>query len=139
MKTGETVQEQVDKNYEVFKKILPEIIREHRNRFALMKDGEVIGYYTAVEDAQITADKFFEGQPFSIQKVTIAFTDMMTRSAWPMVFGSSVHWILGRWKSSSNVKMYMALVDAGATCPRCSFPRPWRLCNLAHPRFYPFP
>lgn len=69
-------QTQVDKNYEVFKKILPKIIKDNRNKFALMKDGEIIGYYSSAEDAQITADKFFEGKPFSIQQVTDTAIDL---------------------------------------------------------------
>lgn len=61
---------EVDKNYEVFQRLLPTIIAEHEDKYALMKDGEVIGYYSTLEDAYTTAEKFLADQPFSVQKVT---------------------------------------------------------------------
>lgn len=41
-----------------------------------MKDREIVGYYTTAEDARITGEKFFKGEPFSIQKVTDVAIDL---------------------------------------------------------------
>ncbi len=68
--SDQQAREQVDKNYQVFLSILPNIIAQHRNKYALMKDGQVIGYYSTIEDAYMTANKFYEYEPFSVQKVT---------------------------------------------------------------------
>ena len=65
-----TIQEEVDLNFEAFQKMLPTIIRDHRGRHALMKDGEILGYYSSVEDARIAASTFIKDGLFSIQQVT---------------------------------------------------------------------
>jgi Family of unknown function (DUF5678) len=68
--------DQVDKNYEAFVAMLPNIIGLHRNKYALMKDGEVVGYYTTLEDAYMTANKFYPNEPYSVQKVTDVAVDL---------------------------------------------------------------
>jgi hypothetical protein len=68
--SDQQAREQVEKNYQVFLSMLPNIIAEHRNKYALMKDGQVIGYYSTLEDAYMTANKFYAEEPFSVQKVT---------------------------------------------------------------------
>ena len=65
-----SVRDEVDKNYAAFAKLLPQIIGQHRNKFALMNAGEVVGFYTTLEDAYVTAQKFLADKPFSVQKVT---------------------------------------------------------------------
>jgi Family of unknown function (DUF5678) len=50
--------------------MLPGILALHQNKYALMKDGEVVGFYSTLEDAYVTANKFYADQPFSVQKVT---------------------------------------------------------------------
>lgn len=71
-----TQQHQVDQNYEVFTKMLPAIINEHRNKFALMKDGEIIGYYTTVGDATLTGKLLYKGEAFSVQLVSDGSIDL---------------------------------------------------------------
>ena len=61
---------QVDENYAAFVSMLPNIIGVHRNKYALMKDGEVVGFYSTLEDVYVTARKFYPSEPFSVQKVT---------------------------------------------------------------------
>ena len=50
--------------------MLQSILAAHVIKYALTKDGEVIGYYSTLEDAHVTANRFFSDQPFSVQKVT---------------------------------------------------------------------
>ena len=71
-----TQQEQVDRNYEAFTKLLPTIIQTHRNKFALMKDQEIIGYYTSADDAKLTGELLYKGEPFSLQRVTDGSIDL---------------------------------------------------------------
>jgi Family of unknown function (DUF5678) len=68
--------EQVDQNYEAFRAMLHNIMPEHANKYALMKDGEVVGYYSTLEDAYTTANRFFNGEAFSVQKVTDIQVDL---------------------------------------------------------------
>jgi Family of unknown function (DUF5678) len=70
MEMSQSVREQVDKNYEAFVSMLPNIIAQYRNKYALMKDGQIIGYYSTLEDAYMTANKFYPNELYSVQKVT---------------------------------------------------------------------
>jgi hypothetical protein len=68
--------DQVDKNYEVFRAMLPSILPLHQNKYALMKDGVAIGFYSTLEDAYMTANQFYKDQLFSVQKVTDTAVDL---------------------------------------------------------------
>ena len=68
--------EQVESNYAAFRAMLPSILPLHRNKYALMKDGEVIGFYSSLDDAYVTARQFLKDQPFSVQLVTDAAVDL---------------------------------------------------------------
>lgn len=65
-----TIQDEVDQNYEAFEAILPRILADHAGKYALMKNGEVVGYYTSATDARSAADLAFKDGFFSIQHVT---------------------------------------------------------------------
>ncbi len=71
-----TQQQEVDRNYEEFQRLLPTILMEHRNQYALMQDGKVTGYYTTSRDAISAANSFLVGKPFSIQRVTDGKVDL---------------------------------------------------------------
>ena len=62
--------DQVDKNYDAFRAMLPSILPLHENKYALMKDCVAVGFYSTLEDAYMTANQFYKDQPFSVQKVT---------------------------------------------------------------------
>jgi hypothetical protein len=74
--TSKEIRNQVDRNYEAFLAMLPTIIGPHRDKYALMKDGEAVGFYSTLEDAYMTANKFYQDQPFSVQKVTDSAVDL---------------------------------------------------------------
>lgn len=61
---------EVDRNYDRFVRILGDILPNHRDQLALMRDGKVIGFYDTPRQAlQAAAEKFNDGI-FSIQEVT---------------------------------------------------------------------
>jgi hypothetical protein len=76
MTSAVAARRQVDKNYEAFIAMLPSILPMHENKYALMKDGEAVGFYSTLEDAYVTANKFFPDEPFSVQKVTDTPVDL---------------------------------------------------------------
>ena len=63
-------QKQVELNYKAFCKKLPEIIDLHQDKFALMKDGEIIEYFDTFEDAYNAGLLHYEDKIFSVQEVT---------------------------------------------------------------------
>jgi hypothetical protein len=69
-------QVEVDRNYDAFVKMLPSILPIYRDKYALMKDEQVLGYYGTAEDARIAADTFIKDGRFSIQQVTDSSIDL---------------------------------------------------------------
>jgi hypothetical protein len=64
------IQEEVDRNFEEFEKLLPTIIGAYREKYALMKDRKILGYYSSAEDARVAASSFIADGIYSIQHVT---------------------------------------------------------------------
>ena len=71
-----TAQEEVDRNYDVFRQLLPTIIHDHRGSYALMHDGDIVTYFTTPVDARAAGEKLFPNEPFSIQQVTDTSIDL---------------------------------------------------------------
>lgn len=70
------IQAEVDKNYEAFVAQLPSLLVTRRDTFALMKGGEIFGFYSTVNDARSAASTFLKDQLYSIQEVTDASSTM---------------------------------------------------------------
>lgn len=61
---------EVDQNYDVFTRLLGTLLLEHRDQLALMRDGEVVGFYATPRKALEAAAVMFPDGIFSIQEVT---------------------------------------------------------------------
>lgn len=68
--TSGTKQDEVDRNYEEFRKQLPTLLGTHRDKYALMKDRKILGFYSTAADAYQAAQTFIPDGIFSIQEVT---------------------------------------------------------------------
>ena len=67
---------QVKDNFAAFNKMLPQIIGKHRDKCALMRDGEIIGFYKTFGAADRAAEKKFPDGRYSFQEVTDEPIDM---------------------------------------------------------------
>ena len=67
---------EVDKNFEAFKKILPELIRTDRNRFALMRNRSLIACFDTSRDASQAGKTLFDDGVYSVQKITTQPVDL---------------------------------------------------------------
>eukprot|EP00919_Chromeraceae_sp_WS-2016_P030651 GHVR01072657.1.p1 GENE.GHVR01072657.1~~GHVR01072657.1.p1 ORF type:complete len:168 (-),score=23.75 GHVR01072657.1:1632-2135(-) len=63
-------QKKVDDNFKAFNKILPTILDANRNQYALMKDCEIIEYFSTFKDADKAGMLLYKDHMFSVQKVT---------------------------------------------------------------------
>lgn len=63
-------QEEVDRNYEAFKALLPGLLKSDAGRTALMRDGKVIACFDTGRDAIQAGRTMFEDWRFSIQEIT---------------------------------------------------------------------
>lgn len=57
-------------NYEFFLSKLPELLKEHKGQFALIKDKEIHGYYVSLEEALKSGYDKFGNDDFLIQEIT---------------------------------------------------------------------
>jgi hypothetical protein len=71
-----TLQDEIDRNYSAFLEMLPNIIATHREQYALMKDGKIIGFFITSVDARTAAEAFIKDKLYSIQKVTDSAIDL---------------------------------------------------------------
>ena len=63
-------QEEVNRNYAAFKKLLPDLLESDPGRTALMRGGKVIACFDTDRDAIEAGRKLFEDRRFSIQEIT---------------------------------------------------------------------
>ena len=61
---------EVDHNYDGFTRMLGTLLADHRDQLALMRDGEVVGFYKTPREALEAATEKFPDGIFSIQEVT---------------------------------------------------------------------
>lgn len=64
------IQREIDQNIEFFKKKLPDLLRDHRNRYALLHNKTISGIYDTIRDAQTAGDKLYPNKIYSIQKIS---------------------------------------------------------------------
>jgi hypothetical protein len=60
---------EVDRNYDRFQRLLASILPEHEGEIALMRDGEIVGYFKHVRDAIGAANMQFSDGIYSLQEV----------------------------------------------------------------------
>ena len=60
----------IEKNFAFFQSKLPELMRDHGNRYALLRDEKIIALYDTSRDADLTGAMLFKDDLYSIQKVT---------------------------------------------------------------------
>lgn len=72
-----TLQEQVDRNYEAFTKELPTLLTTHRGKFALMRDGKIVDFFDTARDAHVAGRELFKADGlYSVQEVVDTPVDL---------------------------------------------------------------
>ena len=66
----ERQKQEVDHNYDAFVRILSTILPEHRDQYALMRDGEIVEFFDKPGLANRAGGERFPDDIFSIQEVT---------------------------------------------------------------------
>jgi len=73
---NKTQQEEVDRNYKVFKKMLENLIESDKGRFALFHNEELIACFDTNRDAKQAAEKLIGDKPYSVQEITKKTVDL---------------------------------------------------------------
>ncbi len=69
-------QQEVDNNYEAFKKQLPNIIDSYAGKYAVMRHGKIVEYMDSFGDAVKYAKSNFSDGVFSIQEVSLKVAEL---------------------------------------------------------------
>ena len=67
---------EVDQNYDAFCKQLPSFIIKHENKWALMRQREVVEFLDTFSDAIILGERIYPDKQFSVQQVTRGVIDL---------------------------------------------------------------
>ncbi len=67
---------QLEKNFAAMSQKINDYLPIHANKYALMRDGEVVEFYNDWESAYKTGAKFYEDGIFTIQQVTKTPVDL---------------------------------------------------------------
>lgn len=67
---AERQKQEVDRNYDVFMRSLADILKDHRDKLALMRDGQIVAFYATPREALQAASQKFPDGIFSLQEVT---------------------------------------------------------------------
>ena len=73
---NESLQKEIDANFEAFQKMLPELLQREANRWALMRHGECVDFYDSLRDAHTAGRALYEDGLFSVQQVSAAAVDL---------------------------------------------------------------
>lgn len=71
-----TQQEEVERNFGIFREKLADLLEEYAGKFALMHDGEIVDFFDTAADAYKAGSRLFVDEPFSIQEVTDDVADL---------------------------------------------------------------
>ncbi len=74
--TRSRIQETVDANYEAFNKRLPELLKTNPGQFALLRDEEIIEFFSSAREAAQHGERTFGDGLFSVQEVTGEAVDL---------------------------------------------------------------
>lgn len=62
--------EELDRNYDAFKAVLPELMKKHKGRWAIVREEKVVDIYDKFEEASSAGLKQYGDHRFNLQEVT---------------------------------------------------------------------
>ena len=68
--------EQVEQNFKAFSEKLPKLLPIYKDKYALMRNGEIVEICDSLKDAHLTGWQLFEDDLFSVQKITDTKIDL---------------------------------------------------------------
>jgi hypothetical protein len=70
MVMAQSHQSKVDRNFEVFSELLPNLLQTHPGKYAVLHDGNVVEFFDTLGDAVKFGHAKFGDANFSVQEVT---------------------------------------------------------------------
>jgi hypothetical protein len=69
-------QHEIDENYEVFSRLLPDLMKNHAGKFVVMRHQKPVEFFDTARDAMVYASKTYSDGLFSVQEVTQKAVDL---------------------------------------------------------------
>ena len=73
---NEEIRKEIELNFEEFLKELPNLLKTHRGKFALMRDKKIIEFFDTAPDAFQTGQTLYPDGLFSVQEVVNSPVDL---------------------------------------------------------------
>jgi hypothetical protein len=73
---AQSKREEIERNFEEFRKELPNLVAVREGQYALIRHGEIKDFFNTALDAQIAGNRQFDDQLFSIQCVKETAEDL---------------------------------------------------------------
>ena len=67
---GTSQSQELRRNYDVFREILPTILPTHQGKYALMRHGIIVAYFDNLREAILSGRSQYKDRVFSVQEVT---------------------------------------------------------------------
>ena len=106
--------QEVDRNYKAFKKIEPSLLPSRKGQFALLRHGEIVGFYASARKALLSV-RSYSRMAFSLIKNLVCL---------PSILDSELDWHLERdydWRKGIFVKVQVTRpgrMKPGILCKR---------------------
>ena len=72
--------DEVDRNYAVFQKLLPQLLIKQRGKVALMRGGEIVAVANDIATAEAEGIRLFKDGIFSVQPITDEVVELGSRA-----------------------------------------------------------
>lgn len=59
----------ISENYDAFEAMLPLLLEEHEGQYVLLRDRDVVAFYSSASEAHLTGKEQFPDDRFSVQRV----------------------------------------------------------------------
>ena len=67
--TSRTIDEEIDRNYDAFRRQVGQLFDRHAGQIALMQNGAIVAFFSSVSEAEREANRRFPDGLFSLQPV----------------------------------------------------------------------
>jgi hypothetical protein len=69
-------QDHIDRNYEAFKRLLPDLLATHAGKTALLRNEELVDIFDSMADAERAGRRLYPDGLFSVQRITDRTVDL---------------------------------------------------------------
>jgi len=70
------IEHEIDRNFDIFERLLPKLVKDHAGKFALMRAGEIIDFHADEMSALAVGRQSYADGLYSVQEVSVRPVDL---------------------------------------------------------------